>query len=178
MWVNAHALPLFLTALAMVGVTGSGLLAVLILGRDDDPPPTAGCPVGTWRMTSYVENLPALGGKLTLVGDGPVYEFRADGSGRADYGERTLLEGRTLGEAVETVVTGELTFRYQVSGGDVLEYVGVNSEAEATVDFLGTPVTDTYRPSEYPVRFHCAGDTLAMDNQDEGHLAEFQRIEP
>lgn len=176
-WTYTYAVPLFVTSLVAVVVTGSALAAVLVMGRDGGGGAGDGeadCLVGRWRIV-YQTQGSALGlgdASLDLVGEGPLFEFRADGSGHAEYGDPTRYETTSLGETVTVKVTGELTFRYHTAG-DTFRLSEVESDATAEFPVIGTLPFDL---DQDPVTYTCDGDTATFRNPDNAYEARYERV--
>jgi hypothetical protein len=170
---------MFVASLTAVVLSGSGLVAVLLLDRDGGGTEPAECLLGRWRMVSHTEELSSLGQtvQLTLVGDeGAVYEFRDDGTGSADYGSGTAFQSTSLGQTVDATVSGTLSFRYEASDGTFQVTEMLSTDATFTVDFLGTEVPSPYQLSTTtPENYRCEGDTITFSLPERNYAAEYQR---
>jgi hypothetical protein len=181
-WTHKYAVPMFLASVVAVLVTGLGLLAVVNVDWDGGTDPGSGideCVVGQWRMVSHTEQLEA-GGiplRLTLVDEGAVYEFRADGTGSADYGDGTQFKSEAIGQTVPATVAGTLSFRYEAADGVLQVVEMLSTDATFTVDLFGEPVESPYRLSTTaPENYQCEGDTIHLSAEDRGYAADYQRI--
>jgi hypothetical protein len=97
-WTHKYAVPMFVTSLIAVILSGSGLLAVTVFansGRSSvadagiDP-----CVVGTWRTVSHSETIPTIDVPVELASGGADLVFNPDGTGSTDYGEGDDAGGR------------------------------------------------------------------------------------
>lgn len=179
-WTHRYAVPMFVASLVAVVLSGSGLIAVVVLDDDDGTDPQSGidpCVIGAWRMTSHTEEITSLGiaTQLTLAGEGALYEFREDGTGSGDYGSGTAFQGNALGQAVAATVAGTLSFRYEASNGTFQITTMLTTDATFSVETLDTEVPyalSTNSPEEY----RCAGDTLHFELEERNYQAEYRRV--
>lgn len=187
-WTHRYAVPMFVASVVAVLLVGAAAVALLAGGPDGDPgsgpgtggtaPPLSGvdgvdpCLVGTWQVVAQTEPMPGAAGTMMLDGEGAVFEFRSDGTGTGDYGDRTDFTADALGQEVVLTVSGTLAFRYQASGG-TFQILEIDSDATFTLDALS--LTEEYSLSQQPVGYQCDGDdTLRFQNQ-EGYAAEYRR---
>jgi hypothetical protein len=139
---------------------------------------SGGCLVGSWRVVSQTQGvssgLGALlgGGRVDLAGEGPVFEFRADGSGRGDYGDPTTFETTSGGETVAMEVRGHVDFRYEATG-DTLAFRDMTSHAEVTYPIFGTI---PYQLSEDPVSYTCDEGTAVFTDPAKQYEAVYERL--
>lgn len=186
-WTHRYAVPMFVASVVAVLLVGAAAVALLVGGDErgpgsgggTEPPPVVGaagvdpCLVGTWQVVAQTEPMPGAAGTMVLDGEGAVFEFRADGTGTGDYGDRTDFTADALGQEVVLTVTGTLAFRYLASGG-TFQILEIDSDATFTLDALS--LTDEYSLSQQPVGYQCDGDdTLRFQNQ-EGYAAEYRRL--
>lgn len=165
---------MFAFSLVAFVLAGSGLIAVMVLsnGGDGDGTTTEDCVVGTWRVVSYTEET-ALGSGRMIEGE-PVFQFQADRTGLADFGDGVRMEVESLlGNAIGDI-TGQITYQYEASDR-TLEFVDQQSNAMMTSD---QEYADLLGPGEFtlptgPLDHTCDGD--AMTITDGGQAFEYQR---
>jgi hypothetical protein len=179
----------------------SGVLAILVVAivvvvlvrkGGDDPTDTAGkttgnatagasktpglvddCVVGTWKMTSYSENVPVpnVGTvPFKLKGTGAVLTFGADGKGKQDYGTGTNFAGdATVSGTSVTInlkVTGDITYDFRTSSSGTMTFSNLVSNAKATVSAGGQEESDDFDGSDDPSKYTCQGTRITMSTSD------------
>lgn len=133
------------------------------------------CVVGLWELVEHSERLEALGGSFVLTGEGPLVEYRADGSATSDYGVGTAFEiDIGLGDALLAEVAGQVHYRYEASGG-TMRYSDVQSEATLQVELFGSPYQEQFSYSTAPFSYECDGDTLLFHNNERSFTARLER---
>jgi hypothetical protein len=173
---------MFVASLVAVVLTGSGFVWVLIAG-DDDPGGGGGgidaCVLGRWRVVSHTEDMSALGTTVRLQlpegGQGPVVDFRSDGTGRADYGTGTRYVATALGQDLPATVSGTITFRYRAADGTFQITEPPQSEATFNVD-NSVLSQSQYQLDTVPENYVCAGDQLTFTRPDRNYTGRYQRL--
>jgi hypothetical protein len=158
-------------SIVAVVLSGTGLLvAVLAFGGGDSP---SNCVVGRWRIAEQRQETAY--GILTLAGDGPTVEYRADGTGLTDFGdgvtyalEDTLLGGLGSGESE---VSGTVSHDYVTESG-TMRYLNIESAAVFTVELFGEL---PYELSDETFGYRCDGETMTQDIEGR-YEARLQRL--
>lgn len=137
----------------------------------------AECLVGSWRAVSVTQGAAGgiaslLDGQMVLVSEGPVFDFHADGTGRADYGDATIFEAQTLGDTVEMAVQGQIEFGFQAADGQ-FRLVDPSSNATATMPLVGS---FPYQLDTDPVSFTCDGQVAEFSDEDRQYTARYERL--
>jgi hypothetical protein len=164
-------------SIVAVVLSGTGLLVAVLAFESGDGPggdgPGGDCVVGRWRIVEQRQETAS--GILTLAGDGPTVEYRADGTGVTDFGdgvtyalEDTLLGGLGSGD---TVVSGTVSHDYVTEDG-TMRYLNIASAAVFTVELFGEL---PYEISDETFGFRCDGDTMTHDIE-ERYQARLQRL--
>lgn len=178
-WTHTYGVHLLVFSIVAVVISGTGLVVVLSLGSDPDPPAppppspsgsptpsaapisTADCVVGSWLAVELTDI--GFTGTWTLIEGGPSFEYREDGTGLIDYGDRENGERGTLfefeddffGGTTESVPSGQREFEYRLDGSSIL-HTYLNPLGGAQMESL------PYNPSEDEFELECAGDSMAM----------------
>lgn len=172
-WTHTYAVPLFVASLVAVLLAGSGLVAVVVFDRARTPggggdprPGGVDCQVGTWELTGYTENKDGLG-TARMLGGSPVFTFGSDGSGVADYRGGATLQVEVFGTVAEVEVTGEITYRYRISG-QTLEFVTQDSSAtmSSDIDVLGIGANQRFTLPTGPIDYRCDGDSMDLTHPE------------
>lgn len=134
-----------------------------------------GCVVGHWQLVEHSEQFEAVGGSFSLAGEGPLVEYRDDGTGTTDYRDGTAFEIEVgLGEAFPAEVTGRVDYRYEAADG-TMRYYDMESEAELALELFGSPYRDEFSYSGAPFRYECEGDVLIFSNPERNYSARLER---
>jgi hypothetical protein len=182
-WTHRYAVPLFVASVVAVLLTGGGLAWVLVAGNDDGGNPNGGgdidaCLLGSWRVVSHTEDMEALGTQVRLQlpegGQGPVVEFRSDGTGRADYGTGTQYVATALGQPLPATVSGTITFRYRAADGTFQITEPPQSEATFSVESAG--LQSVYQLDTVAESYTCAGDELTFTRPERNYTGRYQRL--
>ncbi|QSB14807.1 hypothetical protein JQS43_25770 [Natronosporangium hydrolyticum] len=172
-WTYRYAVPMFVTALIAVLLTSSALVAVLVFERSGAAVAGEECLVGSWRTVSQQEAVPLTEQRLELVGDGPVVEYRADGTGISDHGSGT----RQAGGQVVLEMRGHVEFEYEAVDG-TFRYLSQTADGGATITVSGIPLEQPLRYVDEPFAYQCEGDTLEFTHEDRDYRAELARAGP
>lgn len=182
-WTHRYAVPMFIASLVAVALSGTGLIAVLVLDDDGGGDPRSGidpCVLGTWRTVSQTERVSSLGQdvQLTLAGEGPLHVYRGDGTASVDYGDGITLTGAALGQTVQATITGGMTYRYQAADGIFQITEIVTNQATFTVElFPGAPVDTRYEVSTAtPEHYRCEADSIRFWLEERDYTAEYERL--
>jgi len=171
-WTRRYAVPFFVSSLTAFVLAAAALL-VVVVSRPLEERPEQDCLIGSWRVVSYWERDPALRvAKLELQGDGHLYEYRVDGTGRVDFGDGVRLSGELLGAPIEVVLSGYVEFHYTAEDG-VLQVVGQDSNITARM--WGLPADDVIELSTEPYHYRCEKDRLRQ-SLDDVFAAEMTRV--
>ena len=113
-WTYRYGVHLLVTSVVAVVLAGGGLVAALALGGE-----TAPCVVGRWQVVAQDQEMSV--GDFRLVGQGPVVEYRADGTGLTDYGDGvvyTFTDTTLFGlGSTDVVVSGNPGCLLQITAG-------------------------------------------------------------
>lgn len=166
-WTYRYGVHLLVTSVVAVVLAGGGLVAALALGGE-----TAPCVVGRWQVVAQDQEMSV--GDFRLVGQGPVVEYRADGTGLTDYGDGvvyTFTDTTLFGlGSTDVVVSGVVYHDYvEMDDGETeddgeaeagrMRYANLRSEATMSVP---GGVDVTYELSDEPFAYTCDGDVLTQ----------------
>lgn len=127
------------------------------------PAVLTGCVVGTWDVTSTEQTLQFDDfGMVTLSGTGGKLIFKADGLGQYLAEQGMTLSATLYGRTLSITSVGGWTFRYQILGGEQINYVQLSVDGNRTYvmdgQVLGSkPVQSTGATTD---RFNCVGNDL------------------
>ena len=120
------------------------------------------CVLGTWTETSNQQSRTVNGVQIHMSGAGATQTFRPDGTTVLDYGAGITYTGTLDGDTWTLTDTGQINFRYQISGTTIL-YTSSTPNGTATWRQNGEvvqsgPITGG---STDPETFTCSGTTMA-----------------
>lgn len=126
------------------------------------------CVVGSWRMTSYSENVPIdqVGNvPFTLSGQGAKLTFDSNGKSVEDFGKGTVFTGNVTQAGatipVTLTVSGTVSADVGTSGG-AMSYANLTSTAKAVVSAAGQKQTKPFNGSTDPSNYTCSGNTMTL----------------
>lgn len=178
-WTYRYGKPLLVASVVSVLLSGSGLVAVLVLsgggGRDpsriiSEPTatptaPLGSCEQGTWQAVEIEEDLTTGILELAGIGDPPVFTYRDDGTGTIDFGERTTFtfHDKIFRDSSHQFLTGAVQLEYQVDG-DTLRHVYVNITEGARMIADPLPIPNVwYMPAADTFTLTCDRETMTLD---------------
>jgi hypothetical protein len=172
-WTHRYAVPMFVSSVVAVLLTGAGLIAVMVYdnGSGGGPPGTAECVAGHWQVREYTESGPL--GSAEMVEGVPTFVFNDDGTGVAEFGPdvRMTIQVPLVG-SVGAGVVGQIAYRYQVSG-ETLEFVEQDSNAQLSSE-IEVPYEDVLTLPEGPLDYTCSGDEMTITDGE--HTYAYQRV--
>lgn len=161
-WTYRHGRLLLVTSVVTVVLLTAALVTVVSLGeRSDSAGPD--CVVGRWRVVHFEYQLSAGIGRYFQADDqGPVEEYRADGTAAADYGDGVLYNVVDeafggLGDS-EFTVSGSATYQYEIDG-DVMRYHSVSAQLRQSTELIDLETSI----STVPFTYRCDGDTMTYE---------------
>jgi hypothetical protein len=182
-WTHKYAVPMFVTSLIAVALSGSGLVAVMVFASGDDGSGGNGsggngdaeseidpCMVGTWRTVGHTETIPTINETVELVSGGADVVFHADGTGTNDYSDGMRLEG----DNVIVEFSGMVSFEYEAANG-TFRYLSQDSDATLTLTVAGLPIRQDVIYSQDPAQYSCDGNTLLFSQEEQAYQGEYER---
>jgi hypothetical protein len=181
-WTHKYAVPMFVSSLVAVVLSGSGLVAVMVFANggdrpgDNGGPETSGtetsgtetgidpCVLGTWEVVEYTENTAGVTAELTR--GTPVFTFEEDGTGVADFAPDTTIEADILGSKVEAGVAGQITYQYETAG-ETFEFVAQDSTAKFSSDLDIVGYGGEFTVPTGPLDYSCDGDAMTITGEEQ-----------
>lgn len=184
-WTYRHGKPLLIASVVSVLLSGSWLVAALLLsgGGEGDPSriigrpsasptaPAGPCEQGSWQAVEIEEDINTGILELTGIGDPPVFTYRDDGTGTIDFGERTTFtfHDRIFRDSSHQFLTGAVQFEYQIDSdadGDTLRHVYVNITEGARMIADPLPIPNVwYIPAADTFALECDAGTMTIDSE-------------
>jgi hypothetical protein len=177
---------MFVASLVAVVLAGAGLVGVMVFAGGDGRGGNGGdgsgedgggeqradsCVLGTWRVVGYTEDGEV--GQARMVDGEPVFTFQEDGSGLAEFGTTTMAV-EVYGSTAEAELTGQITYRYEVSG-ETLEFVEQDSQTtmSSDLDIFGVGEQIQFTLPSGPLDYTCDGDAMTITGEEQAF--EYQR---
>lgn len=170
-WTHRYGVHLLVASVVAVVIAGGGLVAALILGGGEPQD----CVVGRWRVVTQDQEMSV--GEFRLVGEGPLVEYRADGTGFTDYGDGvayTFVDTALFGAgSTDVVVSGVVYHDYVQVGAGQMRYANLRSEATMAAP---NGLEITHELSDEPFDYTCEGDVLTQRIEDR-YQARLERVD-
>lgn len=160
-WTYRYGRLLLVAAAVLVVVLAVALVTVVNLWQRGGA--GADCVVGRWRVAEFEYQLSGGIGRFFQATDqGPVEEYRTDGSAGVDYGDGVLYTVVDevfggLGDS-EFTVTGSASYQYEIDA-DTMRYHSVSSRLKQSTQLIDLESSISTTPFTY----HCDGGTMTYE---------------
>jgi hypothetical protein len=125
------------------------------LARDLDP-----CLIGTWKSINSTVINQINGQPTEFIGQGPTATYRANGTGKTDYGKRTVFRATVNGNKWTYVISGYITWHWKIKNGKETDS---HPREHGTLSLFDNGVYNNGGPLRLgagPGRYTCSGSTL------------------
>jgi hypothetical protein len=125
------------------------------LAADLDP-----CLIGTWKSVNANVINQINGQPTEFIGQGPTATYRANGTGKTDYGKRTVFRATVNGNKWTYIITGYIAWHWRIRGGEERDS---HPREHGTLALFDNGVYNNGGPLRLgsgPGRYTCSGNTL------------------
>jgi hypothetical protein len=141
------------------------------LAADLDP-----CLIGTWKGINATVLNQINGQPTEFIGQGPTATYRANGTGKTDYGKRTVFRATVNGDKWTYVISGYITWHWKVKDG---KDTASHPREHGTLSLFDNGVYNNGGPLRLaagPGRYTCSAST-AQFFSDSGSVT-MTRVQP